>query len=267
MYFTFITGATGVLGRSFCLDCAVRGENLFLTGRSQSKLNELQAYLQSVNKNIKIVTCPCDLTCENSRANLFAQASVYVFDRVINCSGVDVQKPIAEFTQEELNFLVRATFEGVAAVCLFAISHRAEYIKVINISSVSGIFPMPYFALYSASKSALTHFTVALNGELGKSGRATAILPGAIYTRTDVIEYIGMQGAWGKIAAKTPEYVVKKSRWASERGKLKYVVGSANRFLNGFSALLPLRWRNAFIAKKWSKMRKDGFFTKEEVHE
>jgi hypothetical protein len=263
MQFTVITGATGYLGRAFAFECASRKENLFLTGRSEEKLQELKTYLLSVCSDICVQTFACDLTDSQQRIKLFEcfegleNASV---SKLINVAGADIQKAFEEYDERKLTFQTRVTFESAVSLTNFAIKHRAERLQIINISSVSGIYPMPYFALYSACKRALTNFSVALNVEMKCKGvTSTAILPGAIYTRDDVIEYIKTQGLWGKIAAKQPQYVVLKSLKASQKGKSKVVVGGANKLMNVFTKLIPEKLKLKFIAAKWKNTIKDAF--------
>jgi hypothetical protein len=268
MQFTVITGATGHLGKSFCLECARRGENLILTGRSEDKLALLKRYLLTVCDNVRIMCFACDLTDSSQRKKLFnffdelplvlgEQATI---SRLINVAGADIQKPFCDYDEDKLTFQTRVCLEACVSLCNFAVKRRAEKLNIINISSVSGIYPMPYFALYSACKGALTNFSVALNREMKGSGVCvTAVLPGAIYTREDVIAYIKTQGLWGKIAAKTPDYVAIKALKASDKCKAKVVVGGANKFMNVATKFIPLKLKLHFIAKKWSKTTKDAF--------
>ena len=62
-------------------------------------------------------------------------------------------------------------FEAAVSLSRFAIENKAETLRIVNVSSVSGIYPMPYFAIYSATKAALTSFSVALREEVKKTGR------------------------------------------------------------------------------------------------
>jgi hypothetical protein len=260
--YTLITGASGYLGRAFALECLSRGENLLLTGRSQQKLEELKNYLKTLDDRVKILTFACDLTVSNNRQQLFvfARENGVKISRLINVAGADIQKAFSCYDEDKLTFQIRICFEAAVSLCRFAIEERAEELKIINISSVSGIYPMPYFAIYSAAKSALTSFSIALNSELkGQNASVTAILPGAIYTRSDVIEYIKTQGLWGKIAAKQPDFVARKALKASDKGKAKYIVGGANRLMNAVTKLIPLKLKLHFIAIKWSKTQKDAF--------
>ena len=119
---------------------------------------------------------------------------------------------------------------------------------------------MPYFALYSAAKSALTSFSAALREEMkGKGVRVTAVLPGAMPTRADIRKQIEGQGLWGRLAAKSPGFVAEKSLKAAARNRRKYIPGFWNRALNAFMKILPLSWKLKFIARRWSKISKDAF--------
>ncbi|MGN0814613.1 MAG: SDR family NAD(P)-dependent oxidoreductase [Candidatus Coproplasma sp.] len=260
MSYTLISGATGYLGRAFALECLSRSENLYLTGRSEEKLSLLKTYLLSVDPKAEILTFACDLTDGEERKKLFFNAQNLTFSRLINVAGADVQKAFELYDEDKLTFQTRVCFEAAVSLCNFCIKHRADGLKIINISSVSGIYPMPYFALYSASKSALTSFSLALAEEFRKTDvKVTAVLPGSIYTRPDVTEYIKSLGIWGRISAKTPQYVAMKALSASDKGRKKIIVGGANKLMNAATKLLPLKLKMRFIAKKWSATQKDAF--------
>ena len=254
-----ITGATGVLGRAFAEEMMKRGYNLIITGRSAQKLELLHSELKELG-NGDIKTFACDLTDAEQRKSMFAALSELKICMLINVAGADIQKPFGEYSQDKLTFQTRVNFEAAVSCCAFAIENRVETLRIINISSVSGVFPMPDFAIYSATKGALTSFSKAIAAEYrGKGVYVTAVLPGSIYTRTDVIQYINSLGAWAKFAAKQPQFVVKKSLAASERGKTCVVIGGANRLTLFTARLIPERLRLRFIARKWSATRKDAF--------
>ena len=177
-----------------------------------------------------------------------------------NVAGADIQKGLTEYTEEKINFQCRVNFEAAVSFSRFAIENKAEQLKIVNVSSVSGIYPMPYFAIYSATKAALTSFSISLREEMrGKGVNVTAILPGAMPTREDVKEQIKGQGLWGKLAAKSPQYVAEVSLNAVDKNKRKVIVGFWNKIMRIFTAWIPTSWRLRFIAKRWSKISKDAF--------
>ncbi|MBQ8320539.1 MAG: SDR family NAD(P)-dependent oxidoreductase [Clostridia bacterium] len=259
---TVVTGATGGLGNAFVRVLAKGGENLLLTGRSEEKLTALKNRLLAEFPMLDVETVAADLTSEGGRCALIERMTgtgVRV-KRLVNVAGADIQKAFTEYTQEKLVFQCRANFEAAVSLCHAALNNAAEGLEIINISSVSGIYPMPYFAIYSATKGALTSFSAALREEVKGAGvKVTAVLPGAMPTREDVKEQIKGQGLWGKLAAKSPEWVAQKSLRAVAKNKRKYIPGFFNKLMNVGTKLLPLSLKLRFIAKRWSKISKDAF--------
>ncbi len=260
--YALITGATGGLGKAFTEALAKRGYSLLLTGRSEEKLQALKAELAKKYPDAWTEIYPADISEIERRKNLqeeIARAG-FPLSMLVNVAGVDIQKGLTEYTEEKIAFQCRVNFEGVASMCRFAIQHKAEKLEIINISSVSGIYPMPYFAIYSATKGALTSFSQALREEMkGKGVSVSAILPGAIPTREDIKEQIKGQGLWGKLAARTPQSVAEASIKAVCKNKRKIIVGFWNKMMRLFTAPIPTSWRLKFIAKRWSKIQKDAF--------
>ena len=259
---TVITGATGGLGGAFVEEMARRGENMLLTGRSLDKLLALKNRLAAEFPTLWVEVCPADLSDEKSRADLIEKMSdkSVRIGRLVNAAGADIQKPFLDYTQEKIAFQCRANFEAAVSLCHAAIKNADSGLEILNISSVSGIYPMPYFSIYSAAKGALTSFSTALREEVKGSGvKVTAVLPGAMPTREDVKEQIKGQGLWGKLAAKSPTWVVKKSLDAVKKNRRRYIPGFFNKLMNFGTKLLPLSWKLAFIAKRWSKISKDAF--------
>lgn len=257
-----ITGATGGLGKAFVSECAKRGYRLFLTGRSREKLQSLQAEVQLRYPDVETEIYPADLSSAEEREALqkAVEERGLRIALLVNVAGADIQKGVTEYTEEKLVFQCRVNFEAAVSLCRFAIANKAERLEIINISSVSGIYPMPYFAIYSATKGALTSFSLSLREEMrGKGVAVTAILPGAMPTREDIKAQIKGQGLWGKLAAKLPEEVAVASLKAVRKNKGKCIVGFWNKLMRAATAWLPPSWRLKFIARRWSKISKDAF--------
>ena len=255
-----ITGATGVLGGEFARLCLLRGENVYLTARSPQKLSALRGELAEDFPSADIRVFACDLCDEAARGRLYADASGLSFRRLINVAGADIQKAFALYDEQKLVFQLRSTLEGALSMCLFCMQHPAEKLQIINISSLCGEYVMPYFAVYAAAKGALTSFSRALAEECrGSHISVTAVLPGAVYTRPDVVEYIKRQGAWGRLAAKTPQYVAIKSLKASDRGRRRVIPGLANKLAYLLSRMLPRGLMIKLNASMRKNTSKDAF--------
>lgn len=261
MQVTFISGATGGIGKAFCTLTAKNGDNLFLTGRSQEKLAELATHLrQEYNANVDYFAC--DLTNESSRNDLIAYADSkgYTFSKIINVAGVDIQKPFIDYTESKVLFQTRVNVEATICLTHALLSRRAEQVEIITISSMSGATPMPYFALYSATKAMLINFFTALRYEFSKKQiKITIVMPGGVPTRPDLIEEIKKQGIWGKLSAKPALFVAEKALKAVKKNKAKCIPGFFNKFLYWATKLAPKCIVLKFIARRWKKTSKDAF--------
>ena len=262
MAFTFISGATGGIGKAFAIASAKKGYDLFLTGRSKDKLAALKAQLSVVNPDIKIDSCACDLSDNESREKMLAyiREKGYSFNRLINVAGVDIQKAFSAYTKEKLLFQIRVNAEATISLTYDFLPLLVKPAEIIIIGSMSGVSPMPYFAVYSATKAMLLNFFTALHYELKKDGvKVTTILPGGVPTRPDVIQAIKEQKLWGKISAKSPEFVAEKSLKAVRKNKIKYIPGAFNKILYFLMKIAPKRLVLSIIAKRWKKISKDAF--------
>lgn len=260
--YAWVTGATGGLGKAFVSVLAERGDNLILTGRSEEKLTALREEILGKYPQLDVKIYAADLSNEGSRYAMMEKISAegLKISLLANVAGADIQKGLTAYTQEKIAFQCRVNFEAAVSACQFAIANKAECLEIINLSSVSGIYPMPYFAIYSATKGALTSFSQALRAEMkGKNVAVTAILPGAMPTREDIKEQIKGQGLWGKLAAKSPESVARASLKAVRKNKRKVIVGFWNKMMRISTCWLPTSWRLKFIANRWSKISKDAF--------
>ena len=259
--FTFISGATGGLGKAYAEFCAKCGYDLFLTARSEEKLSALKGEL-SAKYNVNIEYFPCQLTDDSSRKALllFVEEKGFKFDRIINVAGVDTQKAFTDYTPEKAVFQIRVNCEATLLLTLGLLKNRAEKTEVLTVGSMSGVSPMPYFAIYSASKAFLASFFTSLHYELKNDGvKVTTVLPGGIPTRPDIIEEIKKQGLGGKLSAKPPEFVVKKSLKAVKKNKIVCVPGAFNKFLYFIMKIAPKKIVLKFIAKRWVNHGKDAF--------
>ncbi len=259
MAYTLITGACGGLGKEFCRQL-IKDNDLFLTGRSEEKLVGLKQELNEINPQRKIEIFKADLTSEKERENLFLYADEkgMTFSGYIGVAGADIQKEFLKYTPEKIVFQTRLNFEANIAVCHGVLKRRAENLKILTVSSMSGSTPMPYFAIYSATKAALINFYTSLRYEV-KNAKITILAPGGIPTREDVIRDIERQGVTGKLSSKPAEFVVKKALKGLEKNKRLVIPGAFNKFVYGIEKIAPMSLRCRFVAEKWKKKEKDAF--------
>lgn len=259
MGYSLVTGATGVLGKEFCKHLVLT-DDLFLTGRSLEKLTALKGELLQINPLAKILIFAADLTDFTDRQNLFAYADQNGarFGGAFLVAGVDTQKAFEKYTSEKITFQIRVNFESVVDLTRGILARREKDLKLLAVASMCGTVPMPYFAVYSATKAAVINFFQALRYEV-KDAKITTLIPGSIPTRDDIKKDIELQGWTGKTSAKSPDFVVKKALKGLNQNKAKVIPGLFNKAVYFFEKITPTFIRNAIIANKFKNKEKDHF--------
>jgi short-subunit dehydrogenase len=112
---------------------------------------------------------------------------------------------------------------------------------VVNVISTAAFQPVPYLAVYGASKAFLLSLTEALATELQGSGvTIQALCPGLTAT-----EFQGVAGTdrvlFNRTGAMTPDAVVATSLRALERRKLRVIPGLSNRLTAALVRFSPGR--------------------------
>lgn len=262
MKYVIISGATGGIGFAFCKNQVLQGENVIAIGRSQDKLNKLKSDLLSLNSSVDVVTFTCDLSSSEDRLKLFSaiRESNLELKRLINVAGVDTQMAFERYTQDKILFQTRVNFESVVSLTKFCLELNSEDLEILTVSSSCGLTPMPYFALYSATKCALINFFDALRYEYKKTKvKITTLTPGSVPTRPDIIEDIKKQGLTGKFSSKSPDYVVKKGLKALANNKRRCIPGLYNKFVCFLAKITPYGVQAKIISRKFSNKQKDAF--------
>jgi short-subunit dehydrogenase len=109
---------------------------------------------------------------------------------LINNSGIVVSGPLKYLSMEDLEYQFRVNVFGLVKVTQVFLpllgSEKNTIYKpgtIINVSSISGLFTLPFIAPYSASKHALESITDGLRRELDIYGvNVVSVNPGAVKT-------------------------------------------------------------------------------------
>ena len=104
-------------------------------------------------------------------------------DILINCAGYGVFGAIELLESEKCRKIMDVNFFGTLWCCREALKYMKKGSRIINISSACALFSLPFRAMYSASKSAVSMMSYGLGMELKDAGiEVTAICPGDIKT-------------------------------------------------------------------------------------
>ncbi len=166
-----VTGASSGIGQAIARRLATRGWRVFGTSRQPA------AGFDNVDM------LPMDVDDDNSVALAVGAIMEKTgrLDAVVNNAGWALMGPIEDTPIADARAQMETNFFGVLRVCRAALpimrEQRAGHI--VNISSLGGIFGMPFSGIYSASKFAVEGLSESLRLETRRFGiRVTLIEPG-----------------------------------------------------------------------------------------
>ena len=178
-------GATGI-GEATVLACAREGAAVVSMSRRPPTDEKAKKVVEEAKKfgPGPIIHMQLDVRNQDEVNSVFEKAVVWMggLDVLINCHGMEQQKPAEDLTAEDLNeqFAIHAL--GTAFTCAAAF----RYMKntggsIINHASYCGICGMQGMAAYSAAKGAVIGYSRAIAREWGQYLiRVNIVCPAAV---------------------------------------------------------------------------------------
>ncbi|MEK3880699.1 SDR family NAD(P)-dependent oxidoreductase [Paenibacillus sp. FSL M7-0420] len=229
---SLITGASSGIGEQFARQLAKKGSHLVLVARSKDKLDALAAELTR-SHGIQCRVIPQDLSLQGAAGELYqtCQQLGLSIDLLVNNAGFATHglfEQVSGGRQHEEVMLNVSAVVDMTHLFLPGMLHRGAG-AVINVSSTAGFQPLPYMAVYGATKAFVLSFTDALYWENRDRGvQFFTLCPGS--TETDFFNVVGTEDASVGGAKDSPERVVALTLRAMARGK-QYVVPGFRNYL------------------------------------
>ncbi len=182
-----ITGASGGIGSAIALRLAEDGFAIAACYCSDEKgIGELSQKLTEIGADFKIYRA--DVSDRIKIKEVFADAteSFGGVSVLVNNAGMAQQKLFTDITEEEFDRITDVNFKGVFNCCQCAVPYMVSQKrgKIINISSMWGVYGASCETVYSATKAAVIGLTKALARELAPSNvQVNCVAPGAIETK------------------------------------------------------------------------------------
>ncbi|XP_040266594.1 very-long-chain 3-oxoacyl-CoA reductase [Bufo bufo] len=185
-----VTGATDGIGKAYAEELAKRGMSIVLISRSQEKLDDVS---KSIREKFKVET-------KVIAADFGKPAEIY--DRIeaglkgleigvlVNNVGISYEYP--EYFLEipdldnTLDKLITINITSVCKMTRLVLPGMLERSKgvILNISSASGMYPVPLLTVYSATKAFVDFFSRGLHAEYKSKGvTVQSVLPFFVATK------------------------------------------------------------------------------------
>jgi short-subunit dehydrogenase len=242
--YALVTGASSGIGECFARALARRRQNVVAVARSKEKLENLAQELKD-RQGIEAVPLVFDLSEAGASRRLVQALRERQLDisLLVNNAGFGAQ---GEFWQLPLDRLVamlhlniQASLELSALLIPPMIERRAG--GVINVSSTASFQPLPYTAVYAATKAFVTSFSLGLAEELRPYHvRVVTLCPGT--TRTRFFEAGGYSSLRFRVRFQAPEKVAEAGLKALDRGGGLTLPGWIDRCIVFAERFVPRSW-------------------------
>ncbi len=228
-----VTGGARGIGREYCLMLAQEGAKVVVndlggdaagSGGSQTPAQEVVAEIKAMGG--EAVANGADVSDWAGAKGMIDQAvkEFGKLDAIINNAGILRDRMLVNMTEEEWDLVIKVHLKGTFAPSHHAAAYwrdRAKEIggpvnaRIINTSSVSGIYGNIGQTNYGAAKAGIASFTIIAARELGRYGiTVNAIAPGAL---TRMTENLGPPPSEERKVSGNPKWVAPIGVWlASE---------------------------------------------------
>ena len=256
-----VTGASSGIGQATAQRLAMAGYKVYGTSRRGSQTGQRPFEMLSL-----------DVTRDESVAAAVAEVIRLEgrIDVLVNNAGFGVAPAGAEESSiEQARSIFETNFFGMVRMTRAVVPHmRLQGSgRIINIGSVLGFLPMPYGALYAATKHAIEGYSESLDHELRTRGIRVSIIEPA-YTKTpfdaNFLEPDAKLDAYREVRAAVNQRVKEVMATADEPGivadtvlraatashpKLRYPAGGLARRLRWLRRFAPAGVMDAGIRK------------------
>ncbi len=250
-----VTGASSGLGREFAARLAARGHDLVLVARSRDRLEAVAEQLTKAH-GVTVHVLVHDLArpgAGRAVARELAERSLTV-GLLVNNAGFGTAGRFEEIPAERDHDLLMVNVVALVDLTHALLPGMLERGSgaVLNVGSTAGYQPSPYLSVYSASKTFVLNFSLALRQEYrGRGIRVTALCPGPVETR--FFEVVGTRNAAVAGRFTTPEPVVRAGLKALDRDRAYVTPGLGNAVMAHLNARRPralIAWVGERVCRK-----------------
>ena len=255
-----ITGGAGGIGREFCKLFNADGYRIVVFSLLQDELDALGKELKAQRPDADFHAVQMDLSQPGSAEEIMQWLDQKKIDPdvLVNNVGFGMMGEHVEQDSKKLERMLTLNNILLSKLCMLVgetMKARGRG-KILNIGSLAGFCPMPFFAAYSASKAFVINFSASLHEELKPYGvQVTCFCPSTTKTAfldTAQSKHTSSSGIREFVSAQiaTPEDVARAGYAALKRGKRYALPGLSVTLQSLFIRMMPLGAMANLVHKK-----------------
>lgn len=249
--FVLITGAASGIGKALAKQFYSSGYSSILIDKDSGPLMTLSEQLKTEGKAMDLA--------DQAR---WKELSDYLLSRsknteiVINNAGVGARGNFWSLGIESIQQIIKVNCMVPVLIdhLFIAAFMRARRGTIVNIASSAAFQPLPYMAIYSASKSFILNFSEAVTGEISrdKNNQMEIITISPSGTSTGFQASAGVKRS-GNESLLSPEYVASKIVSAIGKGSRSIIIGRSGKIMSFIARIMPQKMR----IRLWEHLMKE----------
>jgi len=243
-----VTGASAGIGAAVARELASHGARLILTARRRERLDTLAAELETETRIVA-----ADLNDPDAPQQIYdaTEGAGIPVDIFINNAGLGHYGEFYKLDPAQEYSMVRVNCEAVVRLSRLFIPRMVERRRgwMLVVASTASFQPIPYNAVYAATKVFDRFFALALAAEVERFGiKITALCPST--TETEFFDVSGGGGVFRRLAGLQPaQEVAHKAVLALARGKRTIVPNFKGAFGAFMVRFIPTTRITALLEK------------------
>ncbi|WP_406125659.1 SDR family oxidoreductase [Streptomyces sp. NBC_00989] len=226
-----VTGAASGIGQAVAVQLAANGARVALLARRGERLEAVAGKIRADGGQALAVVADVTDDAAVERAAATVHEAFGTVDLVVNAAGVMLPNPVDDGRIDEWQRMLDTNVTGVLRVIraftgdLVAAAGEGRTADLVNISSIGAHIPFPTYAVYGATKAAVTYLSQSLRTEFGpRDVRVTNVEPGLteteLATHIDSAELAGqLDGMLEQLGWLAPEEVADVVAYAASRAR------------------------------------------------
>lgn len=241
--YALVTGAGSGIGKSLVRELAHRGINCLLVAL---RGEDLKGYAGKLAEEYRVKTDYLEVDLSEKEGPLLVykwvrekKYNVFFLANNAGMAGTTIfEKSDVKYIDDRILVNIRA----LTLLTRFFIEILKEQPRsyILNVSSLSAFYPIPFKALYSSSKTYVLNFSRAVRTELRETPISVSVVcPNGVHTNDATFARIASHGRIARLTTVHVDEVARISIENTFRGKFMIIPGRFNHFLRFLSRIIP----------------------------
>ncbi|OXY96506.1 SDR family oxidoreductase [Streptomyces diastatochromogenes] len=199
-----VTGAASGIGEAVARQLAAQGARVALFARRADRLETVAGKIRAEGGEALVVAADVTDDASVEAARDLVHVAYGPVDLVVNNAGVMLPNPVDDGRLDEWQRMLDTNVTGVLRVIraftadLVAAAAEGRTADLVNVSSIGAHVTFPNYAVYGATKAAVTYLSQSLRSEFGpRDVRVTNVEPGL--TETELKAHIDSSELSGQL--------------------------------------------------------------------